>query len=59
MHMNVIYEGLGAMVEEKLMQLEEEDIQHWLDILEEISTNRWYGEAASTCIILEENRIEI
>lgn len=40
MHMNVIYEGLGAMVEEKLMQLEEEDIQHWLDILEEISTNR-------------------
>ena len=32
-------EGLGAMVEEKLMQFAEEDFQNWLDIIEAISPN--------------------
>lgn len=32
-------EGLGAIAEEKLMQLKEEDFQHWLDVLEAISLN--------------------
>lgn len=33
-------EGLGAMVEDKLMQLSEEDFQNWLDVFEAISENR-------------------
>jgi len=33
-------EGLGALVEEKLMQLKEEDFQDWLDVLEAISSNK-------------------
>lgn len=32
-------EGLGALVEEKLMQLPEEDFQNWLDVFEAISSN--------------------
>lgn len=33
-------EGLGAIAEEKLMQLKEEDFQDWLDVLETISSNQ-------------------
>lgn len=39
-HLRIIaVEGLGAMVEEKLMQLQEEDFQSWLDIFEAIAAN--------------------
>jgi len=33
-------DGMGLMVEEKLMNLKEEDFQDWLDIFEAISSNR-------------------
>jgi len=35
----IAVEGLGALVEEKLMQLPEEDFQSWLDVFEAISSN--------------------
>jgi S-adenosylmethionine-dependent methyltransferase len=33
-------EGLGAIVEEKLMHLKDEDFHDWLDVLEAISSNQ-------------------
>ena len=38
-HKILAVEGLGAMAEEKLMQLPEEDFQKWLDVFQATSEN--------------------